>query len=291
MADQTDVQNALAALIAGALYPNGTGQAPAVAATGVRIYPGWPMAGQLDTDLRANTCHVSAVPRGSAERNTTRYLREWVPFNIPTRTIVATVAGTVVTLSGTITTPQNVALIVNGRAYVHAVQPGDTLTTVATGLATLVNADTSATSSGPTISIPGGWQIEPRVGAKGQQARYLRHTSKQFQITVWAPTPTLRSAIGKIVDPLLATPAYIALADGTNGLLHYEMTYDHEGPQKELLYRRDIVYSVDWPLLEFADAFEVIVIEPGIQGAQTDPLDAPVRTFEVGTRATYPSET
>ncbi|MDP9055900.1 MAG: hypothetical protein M3N34_01010 [Pseudomonadota bacterium] len=62
MADMSDAGNALVALIAGILYPQGTA---AASVTGDRllVYQGWPDPVTLASDLAAGTIHVSVFPK------------------------------------------------------------------------------------------------------------------------------------------------------------------------------------------------------------------------------------
>jgi len=52
MADLSDVLDAFASLITGALYPNGTSN-PSVVTAACKVYPGWPQSNILDADVRA----------------------------------------------------------------------------------------------------------------------------------------------------------------------------------------------------------------------------------------------
>lgn len=62
MADMSDAGNALVALIAGILYPQGTA---AASVTGDRllVYQGWPDPVTMASDLAAGTIHVSVFPK------------------------------------------------------------------------------------------------------------------------------------------------------------------------------------------------------------------------------------
>ena len=60
MADQADVETALAALVANALYPNGTSATSAIGNM-CRIYRGFPAAPSLDVDLAAGVLNISIV--------------------------------------------------------------------------------------------------------------------------------------------------------------------------------------------------------------------------------------
>lgn len=264
MADATDVQNTLAALIAAALYPGGFGGVSAVG-SGIRIMAGWPSAATLDADLRAGIAQVS-IFASKTEKNTTRYPREWEEINRGTRTITATVAGTVVTLGGSISTPQNVALHCTGKVYTYAVQSLDSLATVASALALLVSRDRPATSSGSTVTIPSASRLKVNVGVGGTMARFIRHQEKQFTISVWAPTPTLRSSISQIIDVLLSSMNFLELPDLTSGRIIYQHSFDADETQKEICYRRDLTFSVDYPTIELTGADEIVTVNTSIDG-------------------------
>ena len=92
MADQADVEAALAAIAANGIYPSGTAAASAVGAA-VKIYRGWPVAPVLDADLAAGMAHVSVSATDAAAKNVTRYPRIWQNLTPATGTLTASVAG------------------------------------------------------------------------------------------------------------------------------------------------------------------------------------------------------
>ena len=66
------------------------------------------------------------------------------------------ISGQTVTIGGTVGSPQNANVTVNGKTYSYAVQPSDTATTIATGLVTLIGADIAGTSSLNGVLTIGG---------------------------------------------------------------------------------------------------------------------------------------
>ena len=248
MSDLTDVQNTLASIIAGLIYPNGTGVVSAIGVA-TKIYPGWPAQEQLRTDLLAGTVNISiyAMP---VEKRTTRYAPDWREISRGTVTLTATVASNTITIGGTVSVPQVLTVIVNGVAYNYGVQALDTLATIATGLVTLISAAVPCSSVGPVITIPVVSTIVTRVGTDGVLAREIRRTEKHFNISVWSPTPDLRTAVGRIVDLSFSKSAFIFLPDLTHGRLDYVRTWDEDKLQNELCYRRDMVWSVEFPTIE-----------------------------------------
>lgn len=249
MADLTDVENALVSLIAGTLYPNGTGQ-PSVAGIGVRVYPGWPNPQQLDDDLAAAKAHVSVFPR-TEERNTTRFSQDWQPQTMNAATLTLTINGQQMTVGGVVppaNNPHNLSVLANGKPYVYAVQTGDTLNSIAASLAALIAADIPGTSAaGAVVTLPGTGRIgAARVGVTGTAIREVRRQERHFQITVWADTPAHRDAVAQPVDLVLATTKFLTMPDGFAARLIYRNSPISDNMQKTRLFRRDLIYLVEY---------------------------------------------
>ena len=254
MADIIDVQNELVAVSAQALYPLGTAQPSAAAGVPVRIYPGWPISGALDEDLGAGTCHVSVFPL-QLERNTSRFPKDWIDQAVSPTTLTLTVSGLTVTVGGAVSTPQNVMLSVGGQDYAYAVQATDTLTSIATALATLVPG---ASNSGPIITLASSSNMKAaRVGAGGTVIRELRRQERVIKMTVWADSPAHRDAIAQIVDSAMAAIQFITLPDGFAARVIYRGSPVWDNQQKANLYRRDLDYMVEYATTQTAAATQI----------------------------------
>lgn len=283
MADFDDVLSAFASIIDGVIYPNGDGQPSAIivnsASVAARIYPGWPVSAKLDADLTAGIVNVSIFAPNGTEKNTTRYPADETVVTAPVHTITATVddTGTEVTLGGSVSMPQNVAIIVNGVGVSYGVQEGDTLDTIAAGLAELVNAITSATASGAVVSIPGAKLLTARVGGVGTLAKPVATQALQFQITIWAPTPAARTATAKLIDPALKDMPRMRLPDGTVGQLTYSHTVTDDVVQKANCWRRDLFFVVEYTTMKLSTATEIIVEKTNVTGPAPD--EQPIATF------------
>jgi hypothetical protein len=269
VAEFSDVRDALASIIAGVVYPNGSGQASAIvvnsAPVPTRIYPGWPVSSKLDADMLAEFLVVSvfARPTGSSQ-NTTRFPTDEVVITGPVHTITATVdaTGTEVTLGGTVSTPQNVGIEINRQAaFVHAVTALDTLDTIAAALATAISAYTPATAVGPVVTIPAATSLAARVGGVGTVGKPVGTQRRTFQITVWAPTPAVRDAAVKIINPLLRGMSRITFPDGTMGMLCYVDDVPDDMTQKENLWVHHLFYAVEYSTVILSQATEIIVVE------------------------------
>jgi hypothetical protein len=276
MADVSDVQDALVTLIGAVLYPSGTGS-PSITALPTLVYGGWPQGSQLDSDMLGFTngqggrIHVTVFPTAT-EKNSTRYFPDYGPVTVVPPTITLTKVGQTITLTGTISTPQNIALLINNLPYVYAVQAGDTLTTAAAGLAALV---AGATSAGAVITIPvSGAITAARAGGSGTAIRFTRTMERTCQITIWADTPANRTATAKAIDTVLSGTEWITFPDGTGGHLKYGSTHIDDMVQKANLYRRDLMYSVEYSTVQSVNATQVVITEQkdSITGPDGNPV-------------------
>ena len=288
MADISDVENALVSLIEQIAYPSGTAN-PSVLLdqnsnpVKVQIYRGWPIPAQLDADMLAgNIVDVSIFPT-AVERNTTRYGSDYETQSFPAATLTLVAGTTTLTVGGTISQPQNVAAIVNGIGYSYGVQANDTLTSIATGLAALINEDTACTSSGPVITIPTANELIPRIGVVGIAYKEVKRQTRNVMISFWCPNPALRDAAGKLFDPALASIEFLTLTDSTACRFIYANSPITDQPEKETVYRRDLVYSVEYPttvaiaaptvtigIINVADVIEVNVTGGPPAGSPTE---------------------
>lgn len=272
MADITDVENSLVALIAQTLYPNGTAQ-PSVAGFDCAVYAGWPTASRLDADLAAGKTHVTVFPTAT-ERNTSRYPKEWKTQAVTVPTLTLAIAGQTVTVGGAIPSPfsaHNLAILATGKNYVYAVQAGDTLASIATALAALLAADfPGTTSTGAVITCPVSCHLTAaKVGTSGTSIREVRRQERVFQITVWSNTPANRDAVIQPVDLALAATNFITLADGTAARLLYKGSPITDNNQKAKLYRRDLMYTVEYATTQVKTDYQIVAAQEDISNQPT----------------------
>ena len=245
MADQSDVENALVALAMAALYPNGT-TAASVPGVDCRIYRGWPNAASLDADLRAGVVNITVFPAQGGGRVTTRYQQQWAATPaLPSLT--ANVSRNCVSFGGSADLGQLAGILVDGRTYAYRTQLGDTPAGVAANLAAQARADQIVQLSAATLTIPSASRLVARVVADAVSRKEARRQIQTFRITCWCPTPATRDAAAVAVDQLLADTAFIDLPDGTQGRLIYAGTTVFDQSQDALLYRRDLLYSIEYP--------------------------------------------
>jgi hypothetical protein len=245
MADQSDVETVLTQLVSGVIYPQGT-NAPSILGVTCRIYRGWPNSAALNADLAAKRVNITIFPDARQELNTTRWAAEYMPSAPVTPTLTVSVSGDVATFGGSAGPGQLAGLLADSLAVVHRTETGDTPALVAAILAGYLRTERPAVLSGATVTVPGVTLLIGRVVADQSFTEELRRQRQHFRITCWCPDPTSRDTAAAAVDAALAAQTFIALPDGTQGRLRFVSSAVLDQSQDAQLYRRDIVYSVDY---------------------------------------------
>lgn len=250
MADLADVEMALVALATEALYPGGLAQ-PSSTGTDCRIYRGWPTPAGLDADLKAGRVNVTVFPDSAPGHTLTPYPSEWQ--GIPTMpTLHGTADGSSITFSGTADTGQVAGIMFNNRRFAYRTVPGDTAYSVAANLAAMIRPWQIVQLSGSTVTIPGTSDIVVRVVADSSALRETRRQARDLRISFWCPTPSLRDSASSIVDAALAALTFIELPDTSAGRITYKNTSVFDQSQSAILYRRDLIYSIEYPTIASA---------------------------------------
>lgn len=267
MADQSDVEEALAALISAALYPAGANAGSAIGSV-CRIYRGWPNAAALDADLAAGRVNVTVFPVEASARNTTRWALEW-SVTPASPTLSAAVNGLTASFTGSAGTGQLAGLLVDANSYVYRAQPGDTPALVAAALAALVRVDRIAGLAGGSVTVPGAARLVARVVADATGVQEVRRQEQGFRVTAWCNAPDIRDATCTLIDAALAGITFLALPDGSAGRLRYRGTATMDQSQDAALYRRDLIYTVEYPTTLASLLPAMLFADLGLNGQTT----------------------
>jgi hypothetical protein len=247
MADEADVENALAAFVANVLYPNGT-QAASVTGAVYRVYRGYPASAILDADLATGIVHISIAPAPGEVRNVTRYPRRWQTVTPVAQTLSAEVAGLSVMFSGTCAGGQLAGVLVNEEAFPYAVQANDSPATVASNLAAQIRAAGWIVDyAGSTVTVPEAATFAARVVAGAGALQEIKRQLEDFRISIWCAEPAARDAVGPVLDSALADLHFMPLSDGSNARMRFANVAVSDGGANADLYRRDLVYAVEYP--------------------------------------------
>jgi len=261
MADQSDVEAALTHLVSSVIYPDGT-SAPSILGVDCRIYRGWPNSAALNADLAAKRVNITVFPEPRQQLNTTRWSSEFMPVATVVPALTVGVDGNAATFGGSAAPGQVAGLLADNMAVVHRTETGDTPAMVAAVLASYLRTQRAAVLSDATVTVPGARLLIGRVVADQRFTEELRRQLQRFRITCWCPDPASRDAAAAAADVALAAQPFIALPDGTQGRLRFVSSAVFDQSQDAQLYRRDLVYSVDYsttqtttlPSMIFGDA-------------------------------------
>lgn len=271
MADLSDVSNALGALIGLILYPAGaSGENPSpVVGVPVRIEVGWPSPQSLDAAIKAGKSHISIYPR-SGERNTSRFASDWQDLSTVNSSYTLGVAGQAITVGGAVQTPpysaQNLVALIGGKPYLVQSVGGETTAGLASTLGALIAADLPGTTIvGSVITLPAGARITAvMVGTTGQGINEIGRQEREFQITIWSPNPADRDAIAKAIDPALRLANILTLADGSGANSTYKGSPFNDFDQKQGIFRRDLIYAVDYGTTQMQSETQIVETQLGI---------------------------
>jgi hypothetical protein len=247
MADLSDVEVALVATVTQALHPNGSAL-PSVLGVPCRIYRGWPLATALTNDLKKGTVNVTIFPDAEPGRLTTRY-NDGLRGSTFEVTLPARTAGNTVIFGGQASPGQVAGLLVDGQTYVYCTQPGDTPATVAANLAESARAQLIVTLSGAALTIPTARKLSARVVASANFQQEVRRQERSFHIVCWCPSPQSRDQTAIAIDQAFAGMTFVNFRDGTSGRILYKGTTVVDRSEDVLLYRRDLVFDVEYPTI------------------------------------------
>lgn len=245
MADQSDVEAALVRAIGAVLYPAGAA-APSLVGVLCRVYRGWPNAAALDADLAAGVVNVTVFPQPGHMTNTTRWADEVTVPTLVLPQLNVTVTGQTAKFSGIAVAGQIAGLLVDGLAVVHRTTATDTPALVAAVLASQIRTQRIALLSGTAVTVPGAGLLIGRVVADQMTLVATRRQRQGFRISFWCPDPGSRDAVAGAVDGALSALDFIALPDSTAGRLRFVASSAFDQGEDARLYRRDLVYDVDY---------------------------------------------
>lgn len=247
MAFLSDARTALVNAAAAALYPNGTSQPSAVGST-VTVEPGWPIPRQLDAIMAAGNAMISVYKWGNGGKNTTRFLGDDdSQAVIPAAQLTLTVSGNQVTVGGAINAGEAPALRVNYLSYSYAVQAADTVDSVAAALAAMIP---NATVNGATITLTDVFDVEAAISVPVTIQEEIGRQTQVFMVIPWAPTPDLRDAISNVLELAFKRQPRIVMPDSTWARLLYHGVIENDGGQKQRIYRRTLLYEVEFALVD-----------------------------------------
>jgi hypothetical protein len=245
MADISDVEEAMSDALTSVLYPSGTSQSSIVGVL-CRIYRGWPNAPTLNTDLTGGVVNVTVVTDNASGKTTTRYLPEW---NITSASpgVSASTNGHTISISGSPILGDLVGVLIDGLVYAYRIKQGDTPDQIAANIAHAIQGIRFASNHGTSITVPGAAAIAVRVACDNRSTFESRRQEKNVRVICWCPSPLIRDSVAAAIDYALDQVNFLPLADDTQARVVYRNTESYDQAQNALLYRRDLVYGIEYP--------------------------------------------
>lgn len=102
------------------------------------------------------------------------------------------------------------------------------------------------------------WTEQSNNGTTGVGAIEVRRQTRTLQITFWSSTPQQRDNLAKVIDGFLAYTPRLPLADGTQAILTSASEVQIDAQQKSNVYRRDLLYVIDYPTLHTETQFDIL---------------------------------
>lgn len=257
MAGLSDVETALTRLAMQAAYPNGSSSA-SITGHDCRVYRGWPLPASLNNDLRNGTVNITVFPDEQAGRVTAFFLDNTTQVSSSRSLLSPAVEGTSVTFDGTAQSGQLAGLLVDGKAYPYVIAAGDSAASVAANLTSMVGIDQITTLTGATIDIPGAAHVIARVVVQNQYQQQVRRQERLFHIACWCPSPAARDQMAIAIDQVIAPLKFLSFPEGTCGRILYHGTTITDRDEDAFLYRRDLIYQVEYPTITISPIGEML---------------------------------
>lgn len=245
MADLADVEDTLVDFIVGILYPNGTAASSALGAM-CRVFRGWPLPAGLNADLAAGIVNVTVYPSAAPARRLPTLPIVYSSQTAPS-VLSATASANVVTFSGVPTHSHCVGVLIDGVPYSYRPSGSDSASAVAAACAVLINRDRICNLAGAMITIPGAWRVIARVVSNTSSLAEIRRQECEVAISCWCPSPALRDDVARTIDGSIAGMPFLAIPEGTSCRVTYNTTAEYDQAQNALLYRRDLIYTMEYP--------------------------------------------
>lgn len=265
MASTDDVARYLAGRISEVVYPGGS-RLPGIVNPSVKIYPGWPVHGALQQDIENGGVHVSVWPLPTERKISTALGRPCLVIAKGKPTLQLTVNGSVIGVSGVAAAPTNVRVNLNGKAFTFSFRAGTTAEQAIKKFSAVLPKSFTVLSS---VCVLMAEHLSVSATTPGTAVKELHRQIKDFQVTVWAPTPGLRDRIGSAIDTALSEQCHIDLNDGTPAQLLYARQFDSDRSENWHVYRRDLIFSVNYATTRTITAPEVTQFDVTLNGHQT----------------------
>ncbi|NPU23941.1 hypothetical protein [Bradyrhizobium denitrificans] len=280
MADLSDVTAYLATTAANAVYPSGSGQPSIIAPLDCRIFEGWPNPDQLDRDMQGLTKDNPPLPRAKGPvpnvsvfpmqgTGVTLYQILDKTYEIRAAQVATTFAlnGSTITVSGQVAVGEFLTLVIDDMVVCS--QSGATTAAMLAALAAEAQGKgyPGASSTASSLTVPFTHSLLVRQGGKGLLGKVSHRQRHSIMVTVWAPTPDLRNKLAKAIDVGLKARNRVSMPDSSQATIVYNRTNTNDEEQSAGIYRRDLIFDVEYATVETFDGFTITSAQIAIANA------------------------
>lgn len=278
MADISDITSYLRTTVTGIVYPSGTGS-PSIAAQDVRIFEGWPLPDQLELDMAGKMLtgtppKVVVRPGGQLSNisifpmlgtNATPYQIQDKTFVVsqPVYGLTPTLAGNVISVAGN-PNPGEYLTIIADRKFAYSATGSTTAAIVASLAASLAANYPGVSHTGATLTVPFQYALTIRQGGQGVLGKASHRQTQSVMVTVWSPTHDIRTALAKPIDTALKKVIIATMPDTSQAKFCYNRTNVIDDQQTAGIYRRDLVYDVEFATVEEFPGFVITTVNTSV---------------------------
>lgn len=210
----------------------------------IRIKRGFPVSSAIDEDMAAGRVVIIVGP----EQGMTRILKPLRSPPVVTHTVPITMSVEVtdptVAINGLGTAGQVVGIGVGNTGYAYRCVGGETASAVAQNLASQING---AQVSQNQIYVPGGHKLIAGVVSDSFTSVEVARQVQAFRIAIYAPTPALRDAIGRLIAPTLMQVRRFELEYGVTNAPKYLNVWTDDTTAKVDIFKRVERWEVEYP--------------------------------------------
>lgn len=273
MADLDDITRYLAVEAASAVYPNGT-LLPSVANMDVTIFEGWPNAEKLDRDvaglddagagrLNGPAAQVSVYPMPGTGNAVYQIQDHTYVISPVVLGMAVSVVGNVISVTGQPNTGEFLTLVCD-NAVVLSRGGASTAALLAALAADAIAAGYAATSDATSLTVPVGHELVVRQGGRAIMGKVTNRQCQLVMVSVWAPNKVSRGLLAAAIDVEIKKHIRVSMPDTSQAIIKYNRTNQSDEGQMNTIYRRDLIYDVEYATLEVFDAYTVTSVNTTI---------------------------
>jgi hypothetical protein len=250
-----------------------------------KVYRGFPVPETLNNDLRQNIVHVSIAVAQAGDRADDSMITSMQQLTDPDVQLTAVVSGTqlnaastsvpatgTITLSGTVVAGTHTMTQI-GDVYVPYTPPvGATPAQVATAVASAVNANTDAAAIATAVAVGNvitvttvgnavnGHRVkfDFKIGGTALMVEETGRRHVEFQINVYGYDDPSRARYANTLDTALSAMDFLVPEDDVPAKLVYVRSQQIDRELSHVVYRRTLVYSVQYTQTALTTGYQVL---------------------------------